>query len=66
MLNNRKLMDYIRAESDCNYEDILDYLGEINNIGDDKLIANELRNLICFIATTEHMDDNQFNAMFGV
>lgn len=42
---NRKLMDYIRAESQCNYVDIFDYFTEINNC-EPKLKAKYLADLV--------------------
>ena len=62
---NRKLMDYIRANSQCNYTDILDYFTNINQCGDE-LKANYLGELVWFIANTENMDDEEFNALWKI
>lgn len=62
---DRKLMDYIRAESQCNYADILDYFSEINNLGSDKLKANALADLVWFIANTENLEADEFEALWG-
>lgn len=62
---NRKLMDYIRAEGQCNYADIIDYFTEINNVGCDKLKAKYLGDLVWFIANTENLSDEQFKELTG-
>jgi len=62
---NRKLMDYIRAESQCNYVDIFDYFTELNQCDDD-LKVKYLGDLIWFIANTENLDDEEFEAMWEV
>ncbi|MGE7840672.1 hypothetical protein ACQKNX_07765 [Lysinibacillus sp. NPDC093712] len=62
---DRKLMDYIKAESQCNYADILDYFSEINNLGSDKLKADALGDLVWFIANTENLDEDEFEALWG-
>ena len=61
----RKLMDYIRAESQCNYSDILDYFNDINNLGSDKLKADALGELVWFIAMEQDRDDKSFEIMYG-
>lgn len=62
---NRQLMDYIRAESQCNYLDIIDYFTEINNLGSDELKAKVLGNLVWFIAMNENLNSEQFKNLFG-
>ena len=62
----RQLIDYIRAESQCNYADIIDYTMELNQLGSDELKAKYLLDLIWFIANTENMDDEEFDAHFGI
>ena len=62
---NRKLMDYIRAEGQCNYYDIIDYYTNLNQCGDE-LKAKYLADLVWFIANTENMSDEEFDAHFGV
>ena len=62
---NRKLMDYIRAESQCNYVDILDYFTELNQC-DNELKAKYLADLVWFIANTENLDDEEFETMWEV
>lgn len=61
---NRKLMDYIRAESQCNYEDIIDYFTNLNQCGDE-LKAKYLGDLVWFIANTENLNDEEFEALWG-
>lgn len=63
---NKKLMDYIRAESQCNYADILDYTIVLNQLGSDELKAKYLLDLVWFIANTENMDDEEFEALHGI
>lgn len=60
----RKLMDYIRAEGQCNYADIIDYFTELNQCSDE-LKAKYLADLIWFIANTENLDDEEFDALWG-
>lgn len=55
---NKKLIDYIREESQCNYTDILDYLSEINQCGDE-LKAKYLGDLIWYIHCSEQEEINQ-------
>lgn len=61
---NRKLIDYIRAESQCNYVDIIDYFINLNQCGDE-LKAKYLGDLVWFIANTENLDDEEFEALWG-
>lgn len=60
---NRKLMEYIRAESDCNYSDIIDYTIMLNQLGSDELKAKYLLDLIWFIANAENLNDDEFEAL---
>lgn len=53
----KKLIDYIRDESQCNYADIVDYLSEINQSGAE-LKANYLHDLIWYIHN-EELKENQ-------
>ena len=48
----KKLMDYIREESQCNYADIVDYFSDINQC-DDELKAKYLGDLIWYIHCEE-------------
>lgn len=62
---NRPLIDYIRAESQCNYIDIIDYYSDINNLGSDELKAKALADLVWFIAISENLDDKAFEEEFA-
>lgn len=62
---NKKLMDYIRAESQCNYADIIDYFTELNQCSDE-LKAKYLGDLVWFIANTENLDDDVFEALHEI
>jgi len=48
----KKLIDYIRDESQCNYADIVDYLSELNQCGDE-LKAKYLLDLVWYIHKEE-------------
>lgn len=55
----KKLMDYIREESQCNYVDIIDYTMDLNTLGSDELKAKYLLDLIWFIAKEEVKEQSQ-------
>lgn len=54
----KKLIDYIREETDCNYADILDYFSDINQC-EDKLRAKYLSDLIWYIHFVEYEEENE-------
>lgn len=52
----KRLIEYIREESQANYSDIIDYLSEINQCGDE-LKAKYLGDLIWYIHCAEQEED---------
>ena len=61
---NRPLMDYIRAEGQCNYADIIDYFTELNQCSDEQK-AKYLADIVWFITNTENLDDEEFEEVFA-
>jgi len=55
----KKLMDYIREESQCNYFDLIDYTMMVNTLGSDKLKADALLDVIWFIASEELKEEQE-------
>ncbi|QQP10783.1 hypothetical protein FJQ98_16175 [Lysinibacillus agricola] len=53
----KKLIDYIREESQCNYVDLIDYIMELNTLGSDELKAKCLLDLIWYIHNVESSED---------
>lgn len=54
----KKLIEYIREESGANYSDIIDYLTDINQCGDE-LKAKYLGDLIWYIHCVEQAEGKQ-------
>lgn len=54
----KKLIEYIREESQCNYVDLIDYTMELNTLGSDKLKAKYLLDLIWYIHNEELKESN--------
>lgn len=57
----KKLMDYVREESQANYLDIVDYLSDINTCGCDSLKAKYLLDLVWYIHCEEQKELTQFD-----
>lgn len=54
----KRLIDYIREESEANYTDILDHFSEINQCGDE-LKAKYLSDLIWYIHCSEQEENRK-------
>lgn len=57
----KRLIDYIRDHTQCNYSDIIDYFMDLNECtleGQDKVKAGNLMDLIMYISEQELIEES--------